>query len=132
MIVEIITYHPGEEVILKKEVPVQLNLDNERMNRKVSEEIIRLYENVRFCTIWIGYKKMYLGSILSDLKNFKAPEVFDLDLFYGHVGDDGVIHSLEDLDLNEEQTREIFSNWKGSGCKVIFQCNGLVMRTFIL
>ena len=85
----IITHQPGEEIISGNEGPIRLNLNNERMNRKVSKEVIELYKNVRFHTIWIGYKKMYLGTILSDIStNFKAPEVFDLDLFYGSNYDD--------------------------------------------
>lgn len=130
---KILKYQPGEEVISQNGVPIRLNLDNERMNRKVSKEVINLYKNVHFHTIWIGYKKMHLGSILSDIStNFEAPKVLDLDLFYGSVKSDGVISSLENLVENENQTRSIFSRWKGSGCNVIFQCNNLVMRTFQL
>ena len=129
---EILTYEPGEEVVIGAGAPLQLRLNNGKMNGEVSKEVIDLYSNITFYSIFVGYKKMYLGSILENLsENFLAPKELDLDLFYG-IEKDGVIRSLGNLSHNESETREIFSRWEGSGCKVIFRCNELVMRSFNL
>jgi hypothetical protein len=118
---ERIQYGRGEEVVIKDGVHIRLN--NERMLRKVSQKLIYEYKNIPIKSIFIGYKKIYLGSILGDVsENFSAPRTLELDLFYGH----------ENLENNESQVRDIFSQWEGSGCRVIFRYNHLVLREFVL
>jgi hypothetical protein len=110
-----------------------LLFDNECMSGKIEKKTIARYGERSFERIWIGYKKMYLGSVLQDLsQNFKPPETLDLDLFYGRQKEDGTIHSMDDLVGSEKTVRKIFSGWSSAKVKVVFRCNDLVMKTFHL
>ncbi len=97
--------------------------DNDDMNLKVEEKVIEQLKSKMFNRIGVGYKKMYLGTILDDIaNNFQAPKILDLDLFNPH----------EDLQENEASVRKIFSNWKDKEVEVLFRLNKTVLRTFKL
>ncbi len=97
--------------------------DDMDMNLKVEESVIEQHKSRMFNRIGVGYKKMYLGTILDDIANhFQPPKTLDLDLFNPH----------EDLAENEALVRKIFSNWKDKEVEVLFRLNKVVLRTFKL
>lgn len=100
-----------------------ISFNNQIMNMKVPQQVIELYKARVFDTIFVGYKKLYLGTILDDIaKDFQPPTTLNLDLFYG----------IEDLPHSADLTRKIFSKWEGKGTKVVFRCNAMVLKTFTL
>jgi hypothetical protein len=124
-----ISNYPGVEVTANS-----IAFDNENMRGKVGKKLINLYKEKMFDSIFVGYDKTYLGTILTDIAaNFQPPKTLDLDLFTAIKKDEKIVYlERKSLEEHEEAIKDIFSQWTGKDVNVVFRCNDLVIKMFKL
>ncbi|OGN57673.1 MAG: hypothetical protein A3D96_05255 [Chlamydiae bacterium RIFCSPHIGHO2_12_FULL_44_59] len=102
-----------------------ITFDNENMDLCIPQEVCEQYGGRSFQTITVTGKKMYLGTILSDLaKYFQQPQSLRLDLWYG-------VETPEDLNKSKAVAQQVLQPWRGA-C-VLFLCNNRqILENFVI